>query len=189
VRLARPGARSEPRVERGRVGERPRIDGDDRVQRGAGVVEGDDAVEAEWTAGRGLTRVTSTAGTVPGMLQHVTLEIARDRVDACVRFWGLLGFEPMVAPPLLRDRFVWVAREGTQIHLMPIDDPIVPDQGHTAVLPPDYDAALATLRDAGFEPRAGSNAWNAPRTFVRCPAGHLVELMSAPPYPPWPGEE
>jgi catechol 2,3-dioxygenase-like lactoylglutathione lyase family enzyme len=128
-------------------------------------------------------------GTVPCMLQHVTLEIDRDRVEACVRFWGLLGFEPMVAPPLLRDRFVWVAREGTQIHLMPIDDPIVPDQGHTAVLPPDYEAALAALRDAGFELRAGSNAWNAPRTFVRCPAGHLVELMSAPPYPPWPGEE
>jgi catechol 2,3-dioxygenase-like lactoylglutathione lyase family enzyme len=122
-------------------------------------------------------------------LQHVTLEIARDRVDACVRFWGLLGFEPMTPPPLLRDRFVWVAREGTQIHLQPRDDPIVPDQGHVAVHAPDYEATLAALRDAGFELRAGSNAWDAPRTFVRCPAGHRVEVMSKPPYPPWPGED
>jgi catechol 2,3-dioxygenase-like lactoylglutathione lyase family enzyme len=122
------------------------------------------------------------------MLQHVTLEIARDRVEDCVRFWELLGFERMVAPPLLRDRFTWVTREGTQIHLQPIDDPIVPDQGHVAVHAPDYEATLAALRAAGFELTAGSNAWNAPRTFVRCPAGHRVEIMSKPPYPPWPGE-
>ena len=122
-------------------------------------------------------------------LQHVTLEIARDRADACVRFWGLLGFEPMIPPPRLRDRFIWVAREGTQIHLMPIDVPIVPDQGPAAVHATDYEGSLARLRDAGFELEPGSNAWDAPRTFVRCPAGHRVEIMSKPPYPPWPGEE
>lgn len=122
------------------------------------------------------------------MLQHATLEIGRDRVDACVAFWGLLGFEPLTAPPLLRDRFVWVMHEGTQIHLEPRDHPIVPETGHVAVLPADYEAALAALRDAGFELTEGSNAWNAPRMFVRCPAGHRVEIMSKPPYPPWPGE-
>ena len=122
------------------------------------------------------------------MLQHVTLEIARDRAGACVAFWGLLGFDPMVPPPALRDRFVWVARGATQIHLMPLDDPIVPDQGHVAVVADDYEATLAALRDAGYELRAGSNAWDAPRTFVRCPAGHRVEVMSKAPYPPWPGE-
>ena len=123
------------------------------------------------------------------MLQHVTLEVARDRVDACVRFWGLLGFEPMTAPPLLRDRFTWVARGGSQIHLTPVDTPVVPVEGHTAVTPDDYEATVAALRGAGFDPQPGSNAWNAPRVFVRCPAGHRVEIMSAPPYPPWPGEE
>jgi catechol 2,3-dioxygenase-like lactoylglutathione lyase family enzyme len=122
------------------------------------------------------------------MLQHVTLEIARDRAGACVAFWGLLGFDPMTAPPTLRDRFVWVARGATQIHLMPLDDPIVPDQGHVAVVADDYEATLAALRDAGYELRTGSNAWDAPRTFVRCPAGHRVEVMSKAPYPPWPGE-
>ena len=54
--------------------------------------------------------------------------------------------------------------------------------------PPDYDAALRALTDAGYELRAGSNAWNAPRTFVRDPAGHLVEVMSGPPHPPGPGD-
>jgi len=29
---------------------------------------------------------------------------------------------------------------------------------------------------------------NKPRSFVRDPAGHLIEVMSAPPHPPWPGE-
>jgi hypothetical protein len=45
--------------------------------------------------------------------------------------------------------------------------------------------ALTALRGAGFEPYDGENAWNAPRSFVRDPAGHLVEVMSAPPHPPW----
>jgi catechol 2,3-dioxygenase-like lactoylglutathione lyase family enzyme len=122
------------------------------------------------------------------MLQHVTLEVRAGEVDACVRFWGLLGFAPMTPPPLLRDRFTWVAREGTQIHLVPVDDPVAANEGHVAVLADDYEAALAALRDAGFEPRPGSDAWDAPRSFVRDPAGHLVEVMSAAPYPPWPGE-
>ena len=122
------------------------------------------------------------------MLQHVTLEIPRDRADACVAFWALLGFAPMVAPPTLRDRFVWVGKDATQIHLMPLDDPIVPDQGHVAVVADDYEATLAALARAGFELMPGSNAWDAPRTFVRCPAGHRIEVMSKAPYPPWPGE-
>ena len=35
--------------------------------------------------------------------------------------------------------------------------------------------------ERGFEPRPGSNAWDAPRWFVHDPAGHRVEVMSAPP--------
>jgi catechol 2,3-dioxygenase-like lactoylglutathione lyase family enzyme len=123
------------------------------------------------------------------MLQHVTLEVRPGQVEACVRFWGLLGFEPMTPPPLLRDRFTWVARAGTQIHLVPVDEPVAAREGHVAVHAEDYDAALDALHEAGFETRPGTNAWDAPRSFVRDPAGHLVEVMSAPPQPPWPGEE
>ena len=120
------------------------------------------------------------------MLQHVTLEVRVGDVDACLAFWSLLGFERMDPPPLLRDRFVWVGRQGTQIHLMPLDDPRITDQGHAAVVVDDYPATVNALEAAGFETRAGSNAWDAPRTFVREPSGNLIEVMSAPPLPPWP---
>jgi catechol 2,3-dioxygenase-like lactoylglutathione lyase family enzyme len=120
------------------------------------------------------------------MLQHATLEVRPEQVEGCVRFWGLLGFEPVTPPPLLRDRFTWVQRRGTQIHLAPVDAPVAAPLGHVAVVAEDYEAALAALRAAGFAPRPGSDAWDAPRSFVRDPAGHLVEVMSAP--PPEPGD-
>ena len=122
------------------------------------------------------------------MLQHVTLEVRPELVRECVAFWALLGFAEMVPPPTLRDRFTWVEREGTQIHLNPLEDPIAAREGHVAVVAPDYEAVLRALTERGFTLREGSNAWNAPRSFVRDPAGHLIEIMSAPPRPPWPGE-
>jgi hypothetical protein len=124
------------------------------------------------------------------VLQHVTLEVRPDQVRDCVAFWELLGFTELEPPPMLRDRFTWVERDGTQIHLVPTDEPAIPKEGHTAVVAPDGDAetTVQTLRGRGFEPRPGSNAWDAPRWFVNDPAGHRVEVMSAPPVPPWPGE-
>lgn len=122
------------------------------------------------------------------MLQHVTLEVKPDQVSDCVAFWALLGFTQMVPPPLLRDRFTWVEREGTQIHLVPVADPIAQREGHVAVVADDYEATIGRLEDAGFERREGTNAWDAPRSFVRDPAGHLIEVMSKPPHPPWRGE-
>src|SRR3954463_518899 len=122
------------------------------------------------------------------MLQHASLEVTRDRIADCVAFWQLLGFTPMEPPPKLRERFTWVEREGTQIHLVPVDDPVAAREGHVAVVSPDYEAVLGALAEQGFELRAGTNAWDAPRPLVRAPAGHLVEVMSRPPHPPWPGE-
>ena len=119
------------------------------------------------------------------MLQHVTLEVRPELVRDCVAFWALLGFDEMVAPPSLRDRFTWVEREGTQIHLDPQDEPIAPRTGHVAVVAPNYEDVLRALAEAGFELHEGSNAWDAPRTFVRDPAGHRVEVMSAPPRGPF----
>jgi catechol 2,3-dioxygenase-like lactoylglutathione lyase family enzyme len=122
------------------------------------------------------------------MLQHVTLEARPEQVRECVAFWELLGFTEMTPPPALRDRFTWVEREGTQIHLVPVEEPVTANEGHVAILAADYDAALAALAAAGFATREGSNAWDAPRSFVRDPAGHLIEVMSRAPHPPWPGE-
>jgi catechol 2,3-dioxygenase-like lactoylglutathione lyase family enzyme len=121
------------------------------------------------------------------MLQHVTLEVDADRIDACIAFWARLGFEPMEPPPLLRGRFVWVARGGTQIHLMPLDAPVTTSQGHAAVVVDDYEGTVAALRADGHELREGTNAWDAPRSFLRDPSGNLVEVMSRAPQPPWPG--
>jgi catechol 2,3-dioxygenase-like lactoylglutathione lyase family enzyme len=120
------------------------------------------------------------------MLQHVTLEIGHDQVGDSLAFWALLGFERIQPPPLLRDRFVWVGRHGTQIHLMPLDDPQPTNRGHAAVVVDDFPGTVNALEAAGHATREGTNAWDAPRVFVRDPAGNLVEVMSAPPLPPWP---
>jgi catechol 2,3-dioxygenase-like lactoylglutathione lyase family enzyme len=114
------------------------------------------------------------------VLQHVSVEVRPGQIEECVKFWALLGFEQVTPPPSLT-RFTWVERAGTQIHLMPFDDPVTTVRGHAAVVVEDFDATIERLRDAGYETREGSNAWNAPRVFVRDPAGNHIELMSAPP--------
>lgn len=115
------------------------------------------------------------------MLQHVTVELPRDLVDACADFYALLGFRRVEPPDSLAGRAVWMERGGTQIHLMHVDDPVVPPQGHAAVLVEDYDAAFAALRDAGHDPEPRSEHWGSPRCFVRDPAGHRVEVMAGSP--------
>ena len=50
-----------------------------------------------------------------------------------------------------------------------------------AVVVGDYDATLDALRGAGFEPDSRTPYWDSPRAFVRCPAGHRVELMAFAP--------
>jgi catechol 2,3-dioxygenase-like lactoylglutathione lyase family enzyme len=115
------------------------------------------------------------------MLQHVTIELRADEVDDCVRFYELLGFERVEPPESLRGRATWVERAGTQVHLMPVDDPVVPPSAHHAVLVTDYESALTALRDAGFDPEPRKEHWGARRSFVRNPAGHRVEVMAGSP--------
>jgi catechol 2,3-dioxygenase-like lactoylglutathione lyase family enzyme len=111
----------------------------------------------------------------------VSIEVRPADVDACVAFYELLGFARVDPPPTLRDRAVWVERDGTQVHLMLIDDPVVPPHGHLAVVAEDYDATMARLRGAGFETDPRREHWGAPRSFVRDPSGARVEVMAAPP--------
>lgn len=114
-------------------------------------------------------------------LQHVSIETHGDDVEACVRFYELIGFRRVDPPASLADRAAWVEAGGTQIHLLLAAEPVVPADGHHAVVLDDYDAALAALRDAGFEPEPRTEHWGAARSFVRNPAGHRVELMAAAP--------
>jgi catechol 2,3-dioxygenase-like lactoylglutathione lyase family enzyme len=115
------------------------------------------------------------------VLQHVTIEVTSAQVDACVRFYELLGFKQVDPPESLAGRATWVERSGTQVHLMPVDEPVVPPSGHHALLVDDYEQTVAALRDAGFEPDPREEHWGSARSFVRNPAGHRVELMAASP--------
>lgn len=116
------------------------------------------------------------------MLQHASLEVRAADADACVRFWGLLGFAEVELPSeALRGKTRWVERQGTQIHLLLTDDPVAPPQGHVAVVAPGYDATLDALREAGFAPEPRTEHWGAGRAFVRDPAGHRVEVMERAP--------
>ena len=115
------------------------------------------------------------------MIQHAAIEISEDDVDACVRFWALLGFAQVPAPPALAARSTWVQAGPTQIHLLYADEPVVAPEGHVAVVVEDYEATLGALRAAGFDPQPRREYWGSPRAFVRSPSGHRVELMAAAP--------
>ena len=114
-------------------------------------------------------------------LHHVSLETRRADVEAEVRFWALLGFEQVPAAGTLAERATWVQAGTTQIHLLYADEPVVPPEGHAAVICPDYAETLDALSKAGFEVEDREQHWGVPRSFVRSPAGHLVEVMASPP--------
>jgi catechol 2,3-dioxygenase-like lactoylglutathione lyase family enzyme len=115
------------------------------------------------------------------VIQHVAIEVREQDVEACVRFWALLGFAPVDPPATLAARSAWVQAGGTQVHLLFAEEPVVAPEGHVAVVVGDYDATLAALRAAGFDPDPRTEHWGSLRAFVRCPAGHRVELMAFAP--------
>jgi hypothetical protein len=116
------------------------------------------------------------------VLHHVGIEVAPADVEAAAGFFELIGFG-RVEPPVTLSEFTWLEREGTQVHLMPTDDPTVPSPGHLAIVAPEFDATVARLRDAGFEVEPKREHWGQPRALAIAPGGHRVELMAAPPEP------
>jgi catechol 2,3-dioxygenase-like lactoylglutathione lyase family enzyme len=119
------------------------------------------------------------------MIQHVTFEIRPDEIDACVAFYGLLGFSAVEPPPSLAQRAAWVQRGPTQIHLMRVEEPTTLPQGHVAVIAEDYEQTIERLTGAGHDVEARREHWGSPRSLVHDPAGNLVEVMAFPP----PGSE
>lgn len=101
-------------------------------------------------------------------------------IEAATGFFELIGFERVEPPPTLSE-FIWLEREGTQVHLMPTDDPTVPSPGHLAVVVSDFDATVTHLCDAGFSVEPKREHWGQPRALAIAPGGHRVELMAAPP--------
>jgi catechol 2,3-dioxygenase-like lactoylglutathione lyase family enzyme len=118
------------------------------------------------------------------MIQHVTRDIRRSELEPCSEFYGQLGFEPVPVPAGIEGRAVWLERAGTQIHLMFVDEPVAAARrpsGHVGIVVADYPATVARLAAAGHRVDPRREHWGAPRSYVRDPAGHLVELMAAPP--------
>jgi catechol 2,3-dioxygenase-like lactoylglutathione lyase family enzyme len=115
------------------------------------------------------------------MLHHVTFEVRPGDREATAAFYELLGFRRAEPPPSLRGRALWLERDGSQVHLKRVDDPVVMPEGHAAFVVPDFEAALERLRAAGHEPEPRERHWGSPRAFVRDPAGNLVEVMEFPP--------
>ena len=114
------------------------------------------------------------------MLHHVGIEIRPAEIARAAELFELLGFERVEAPPTLAE-FTWLERAGTQVHLMPTEQPTVPERGHFALVAPDFEATLGRLRERGFEVEPAREHWGAPRARVIAPGGHRVELMAAPP--------
>ena len=116
------------------------------------------------------------------MLHHIGIEIAPADVEAAVGFFELLGFE-RVEPPETLLEYTWLERDGTQVHLMPEEEPTVPSPGHLAVVVEDFEATVSRVRKAGFEIERKREHWGQPRALAIAPGGHRVELMAAPPTP------
>ena len=114
------------------------------------------------------------------MLHHVGIEVAPPDIERTTELFQLLGFE-LVEPPETLSEFTWLERDGTQIHLMPSESPVVPPRGHTAVVVADFKATFDALGDRGFEIERRHEHWGAPRALVIAPGGQRVELMAATP--------
>ena len=123
------------------------------------------------------------------MLHHVTLEIRSEDVPAAARFWAAAGFSEVPPAPALGEGFTWFEREGTQIHLQHVGDPVVPSRGHAAIVAPDFDETVARIESEGFRIEPSRDLWGAKRAKATLPSGHVVELMEFPPgsRPPRPG--
>ena len=117
------------------------------------------------------------------MLQRVTLEVVPADIQRSVQFWELLGFARVGAPAALAETFDWMEHAGTQMHLERNPSPVVPPNGHAAVVVENFDRTVERLRKAGFEVSPGREHWGAPRAKAVAPGGHVVELMAAAPGP------
>jgi catechol 2,3-dioxygenase-like lactoylglutathione lyase family enzyme len=114
------------------------------------------------------------------MLHHVGIEVRPAEIERTVELLQLLGFELVEPPETLRE-FTWLERQGTQVHLMPTEAPMVPTRGHTAVVVADFERAFAALGEHGFEVERRREHWGGPRALTFTPDGHRIELMAAPP--------
>jgi catechol 2,3-dioxygenase-like lactoylglutathione lyase family enzyme len=114
------------------------------------------------------------------VFHHVTRNVPSAQIPLCVDFYALLGFAQTAPPSAVDPRATWLeAIDGTQIHLI-ADDKAPPEQGHFALIQPQYPETLERLKAAGHTPEPRRAHFGAPRCYVHDPAGNLVELLAAP---------
>ena len=104
------------------------------------------------------------------MIHHVGVEVAPEDLERSVALLASWSASPRSSRRRAWSEFTWLERGGTQIHLLPTESPTVPTRGHVAVVAPDFEAAVAALRGAGFEVERRSEYWGAPRAKARPPA-------------------
>lgn len=110
-------------------------------------------------------------------MQHVSLDV--DDLDAALRFWsGAMGFPIAPRPASLGEGGAWLdVPGGGQLHLVAVADHVPPATSqHVAFAVADVDAAVARLRAAGHDASDPFDVGAGRQSFVRDPAGNLVEL-------------
>ena len=114
----------------------------------------------------------------------MSFEVKPDQLDACIEFYELLGFQRVTPPEKLAHYVAWLERDGDQFHLLQLPETSHMNAGHAAVpFGDDYEATQTRLRDAGHQVDDHEEYWGSPRSFVRDPAGNLIELMKFAPRP------
>lgn len=118
----------------------------------------------------------------PPPIHHASLEVGAEGRAGEVRFWEVLGFR-QVEPPegLAGGGTVWLERDGFQVHLVAVEEPVIPATGHLALVEPELERVSDALAEAGFESVPATPHWGEARVKASSPAGHLVELMAGPP--------
>jgi hypothetical protein len=115
------------------------------------------------------------------MLHHVSLEVRPEERERVSRIFELLGFSRVPAPEPIAGFVTWLEREGTQVHLIHTPEPTTPALGHCAIVAPDFENAVARLREEGYEVDEAQALWGEPRAFAVLPGGGRVEVMRRPP--------
>ncbi|MGH2687417.1 MAG: VOC family protein [Actinomycetota bacterium] len=117
-------------------------------------------------------------------VQHVTVTVPDPgRVPEVEGFLRLLGGVDLVRPPKLVADTPGCGMgfgEGTQVHVV-VGGPAAAEAHFALHLGDRYDAVLEALRAASVPVRTARDLWGGRRSFVRDPAGNLIELFDVPP--------